>query len=392
MWAITRFPSRAGIREVKRMQGPSGGANDHATSGQTASIVEPGQGRGDQPADGHPRPAKLAALAVQVFSTSPQSRDGSPGSYLDDVRRAALWSEAAGCTGTLVYADNGVVDPWLVAQAIIAGTNRLCPLVAVQPVYMHPYAVAKMVATLGFLHGRRVFLNMVAGGFANDLAALDDATPHDRRYERLYEYTWIVQELLQRDSPLTFAGAFYRVEMLKLHPRLDDRLAPGIFVSGSSEAGLIAARRLSATAIHYPRPPRAYDGGQLDPSVSAGIRVGIVARASHADAWSEARRRFPPDRKGQLLHQLSMRTSDSKWHEQLSRLAAQADSGESIYWLAPFENYQTNCPYLVGDYLEVAAELTRFVRAGCRTLILDIPPSEAEFEHTSLVLAKVLMA
>jgi len=44
------------------------------------------------------------------------------------------------------------------------------PLVAVQPVYMHPYSVAKMVSTLAFLHQRRVFLNMVAGGFKNDLA------------------------------------------------------------------------------------------------------------------------------------------------------------------------------------------------------------------------------
>jgi len=46
----------------------------------------------------------------------------------------------------LIYTDNGLVDPWLIAQAMITHTERLCPLVAVQPVYMHPYAVAKMVA------------------------------------------------------------------------------------------------------------------------------------------------------------------------------------------------------------------------------------------------------
>jgi alkanesulfonate monooxygenase len=51
-----------------------------------------------------------------------------------------------------------------------------------------------MVASLAFLHGRRVYLNMVAGGFAHDLAALDDRTPHDQRYERLIEYTLIVQQ------------------------------------------------------------------------------------------------------------------------------------------------------------------------------------------------------
>ena len=52
-------------------------------------------------------------------------------------------------------------DPWLVAQLIIQSTHALSPLVAVQPVYMSPYAAAEMVATLGHLHGRRVDLNMV---------------------------------------------------------------------------------------------------------------------------------------------------------------------------------------------------------------------------------------
>ena len=101
----------------------------------------------------------------------------------------------------LVYTDNTEVDPWLVAQHIIQSTSRLCPLVAIQPIYMHPYAVAKMVSSLAHLYGRRVYLNMVAGGFKNDLVALNDATPHDRRYERLVEYTTIIQRLLSDLNP-----------------------------------------------------------------------------------------------------------------------------------------------------------------------------------------------
>jgi alkanesulfonate monooxygenase SsuD/methylene tetrahydromethanopterin reductase-like flavin-dependent oxidoreductase (luciferase family) len=54
--------------------------------------------------------------------------------------------EAAGCEGTLVYTDNGLVDRWLVSLAIIAATERICPLIAVQAVYMHPYTAAKMAA------------------------------------------------------------------------------------------------------------------------------------------------------------------------------------------------------------------------------------------------------
>src|SRR5262245_65987012 len=118
---------------------------------------------------------------VRVFSTCPQSSDHPSGEYLNHVIDVARWSEANGCEGILVYTDNRIVDPWLVAQTIIQHTSRLSPLVAVHPVYMHPYSVAKMVASFGFLHHRRVCLNMMAGGFANDRVRLHDRPPHDRR-------------------------------------------------------------------------------------------------------------------------------------------------------------------------------------------------------------------
>jgi alkanesulfonate monooxygenase len=47
----------------------------------------------------------------------------------------------------------------------------------------------------------------------------------------------------------------------------------------------------------------------------------------------------------------------------------------------PFENYQTFCPYLVGNYEEVADELSRYIRSGYHTFILDIPPAREELSH-----------
>jgi len=178
---------------------------------------------------------------VCVFSTSPQSSAVERNLYRQNVIDVARWSEEAGCEGILVYTDNSLVDPWLVAQTIIENTQRLCPLVAIQPAYMHPYAVAKMVSSLGHLYGRRVYLNMVAGGFKNDLSALNDTTPHDKRYARLVEYTTIIQELLRNPAPVSYRGEFYVVDKLRMTPPLAAELQPGVFVSGSSEAGLAAA-------------------------------------------------------------------------------------------------------------------------------------------------------
>src|SRR6267378_865223 len=128
------------------------------------------------------RRTDVANLSARVFSTAPQSSDFNAPAYLPRLAQVARWSEDAGCTGILIYTDNSLIDPWLAAQVVIESTKSLCPLVAVQPVYMHPYSVAKMTASLGYLYGRRIYLNMVAGGFKNDLTALDDTTPHDSRY------------------------------------------------------------------------------------------------------------------------------------------------------------------------------------------------------------------
>ncbi len=330
------------------------------------------------------------STALQVFSTCPSSTT-APRDYVQRVIETARWSEAAGCAGLLIYTDNSLVDPWLVAQTVIQNTRFQAPLVAVQPVYMHPYSVAKKITSLAFLHGRRVCLNMVAGGFKNDLVALNDTTPHDSRYDRLVEYTLLIRRLLEGAAPVTMEGQFYHVTNLTLQPRLAPELMPDILVSGSSEAGLAAARAMGAIAVKYPEPP-----GQHKPNPAGmaaaedglryGIRIGIVARADEDEAWRVAFERFPDDRKGQLTRQLATKVSDSAWHKQLSGLSQQLDKdGRSTYWLHPFENYHTNCPYLVGSYEAVTGELSRYIAAGNRTYILDIPAAEEEFQHIASV-------
>src|SRR5436190_11234779 len=168
---------------------------------------------------------KLTAAAggLELFSTCPQSKDVPAEVYRRRVADVAKWSDRAGYRGILVYTDNQLVNPWLVAQIVIESTNALCPLVAVQPIYMHPYTVANMVSSFGHIYGRRIFLNMVAGGFRNDLLALGDETEHADRYARLVEYTEIVKRLL-RGERVTARGRYYDVKNLTLKPALPPEL------------------------------------------------------------------------------------------------------------------------------------------------------------------------
>ena len=166
---------------------------------------------------------------------------------------------------------------------------------------------------------------------------------------------------------------------------------PGVFLSGSSDAGLATARQLGALAVQYPKPVAEYEAAPPVDARSLGIRVGIIARPEGHDAWAAARARFPEDRKGQVMHHLAMTVSDSEWHRQLSELGrdAMGRGDEEPYWMVPFENYKTFCPYLVGSYERVADELARYVSVGYRTFILDVPASPDELLHTGVVFQRV---
>lgn len=85
-----------------------------------------------------------------------------------------------------------------------------------------------------------------------------------------------------------------------------------------------------------------------------------------------------------------MKTSDSLWHKQLSQLAEETRTEKHPYWLVPFQNYKTMCPYLVGSYARVSEELTRYITAGYTTFILDIPPNEEELHHSEIVFQQAL--
>ncbi len=337
---------------------------------------------------------KKQDIAIEIFSTCPQyvdSRDGYD-SYFEQIRRVAQWSEEYGCKGILIYTDNRQIDPWVVAQVVIESTEKLCPLIAVQPVYMHPYTVAKKIVSIGKLYNRRIYLNLVAGGFRNDLKAMNDDTPHDRRYDRLIEYMTIISDLLKGGQPVTFNGEFYQVNNLSMTPEPDPEYYPGIFQSGSSQAGLNAANALQVTAIQYPLPLMDYSEILDTSTLEFGIRVGIIARSQDKEAWEVACQRFPDSREGELTHKLALKTTDSQWYKDLATVdkpvkgRINGTKKKSVpgasFWIHPFKTYGTMCPYLVGSYELVAHELSQYMEIGYRTFILDIPRERDDLVHT----------
>jgi alkanesulfonate monooxygenase len=87
---------------------------------------------------------------------------------------------------------------------------------------------------------------------------------------------------------------------------------------------------------------------------------------------------------------MAMAVSDSHWHGQLAggeyREPSHLSDEPEPYWLGPFRNYKTFCPYLVGSYRHVGIVLARYMALGARTFILDVPASEEELVHSRIAL------
>lgn len=319
--------------------------------------------------------------SIELLSLIPRAANGEL--FWQNALETIALSDRHGCAGILILTGNEIaVEPWLIAQAVAARSTQLQPLVAVNPVYMPPFTVARMVRSFGLAFGRRVRLNLVTGTSLSHLTALGDNLSHDERYERLLEYASIVDGLLQ-GPPLTFQGRYYTINGLQLPPGPDKALRPLYYVAGQSQAAARVAGQVNAINLQMLGPglTTGLSGGQA-------IHFGLVTREDEQAAWSAARQRFPDDELGRFIQDQSMDNTDSQWKQRLQLAAKQETDCRPGFWMSPFRNLQADCPFFVGSFAQAAQLLAALVRAGIHTFVLDIPQDRQEYENTAAAFAQ----
>jgi alkanesulfonate monooxygenase len=333
----------------------------------------------------------LAASGVTIYSICRSNIGHGQDAHLGKLLQTARWAEDAGCRGALMYTDCTSIDVWMAAQAAIVNTATFVPLVAVQPIDMTPFALARAVSSLAHLYGRRVDLNFVSGGFGRDLAAQGDALPHDARYDRLTEYVTIVSMLLVGDLT-SYAGQYYTVRRARLSTPVPADLLPKAYVSGSSAASLRAGESLGIGQLSAPLLPHDHASPALRKNkFGSGISIGIIARDDSSEAWRIARERFPADPEGAERMKLLLSASTSSWQPKLASVPI-ADEGEGAYWLVPFRYHHSFNPYLVGSHDEVAQAVTTYLNGGIRTFVLDIPREPDDLHHARIAIERAVAA
>jgi len=334
----------------------------------------------------------LAANGVTLYSTCRSSFAYHEQSRLSTLLEIAEWADDAGYRGALVYTDCAALDAWMAAQAIILKTNTFVPLVAVQPMDMTPFALARAVSSLAQLYGRGVDLNFVSGGFSRDLAVQGDNLSHDARYDRLTEYATIVRMLLG-GGLANYEGKYYNVRRARLTVPVPADLMPTAYVSGSSAASLQAGESLGLGQLSVPMPPDEFVSPHVRKNkFGSGFSVGIIARDDSSEAWRIARKRFPADPEGAARMRLLLSTSVSSWQSQLASVPIADETEGEPYWLVPFRYRHTFAPYLVGSYDEVAQAVTTYLNGGIRTFVVDVPQEPDDLYHARIAIERAVAA
>jgi alkanesulfonate monooxygenase SsuD/methylene tetrahydromethanopterin reductase-like flavin-dependent oxidoreductase (luciferase family) len=325
-----------------------------------------------------------APYEFSLYTQGPSAKDEDPLASAADTARLA---EQFGYTGVLLFYNHQSLDPWLLASALIQQTERLVPLVALQPYALPPMSAAKMVSTLADLYRRRVDINLIAGANPTELAQVGDETAHDSRYQRAIEYVQAFRALTSGDEAYSLDGRHYRYDRLSMYAAVEPELRPRIFVAGSSAAGREAAAAIADVAVTHPEPIDAFTGGFLQDvpgSVGLGIRIGVLARETAAEAWREARARHRAERAAVIETRLKLK-SESEWSRRLAVLATEMDTVDDIYWTGAFASGKGSYPLLVGNYREVAGYLGKYLAAGVRDVLVAGLHTPDDFEHADRV-------
>ena len=315
----------------------------------------------------------MAKAKLRIFPAISHNRDHSK--YADELMRVAQFSDRHGFEGILLFSGNDVfVEPWSMAQHILENTEQSSPLIAVNPIYMHPFTVAKIVSSFALLYRRKVYLNMVTGTATSDLRGLGDQQPHEGRYSRLGEFIFLVRQLLTSARPVSFRGNYYTTNDLQLRPRFPAALMPEFLIAGQSGDAHRVSTELDCLMMQM-LPPN------LDEVSAPGLNFGIFAREERDQAKRAAKRRFRDSAANRELLKLTMENTDSVWKRRLNEAGQSDEVHENGYWLLPFLTFQADCPYLVGSYADIGAKLRCFSERRVGTIILDVVADEQELHH-----------
>ena len=316
-------------------------------------------------------------------------------SYFRQVAQAA---DRLGYTGVLIPTGRSCEDPWTLASALAASTERLKFLVAVRPGIMSPTLAARMTSTVDRISNGRLLINVVAGGDPVELAGEGVFLSHDERYEITDEFLTIWRNLLD-GKEVNFSGKHLNIKGGKqLFPPAQSPYPP-IYFGGSSPVGQAVAAKHSDVYLTWGEPPAQVEqkikevrqlAEREGRTVRFGIRLHVIVRETEEEAWAEADRLIKyVDKETVETAQRVMARQDSVGQQRMLQLH---NGGREALEISP--NLWAGVGLvrggagtaLVGNPTQVAERMKEYASLGIDTFVLSgYPHLEEAYQFAELV-------
>ena len=275
-------------------------------------------------------------------------------------------------------------DPFLWAQFLCSRTEKLKPYIAVNPIYIHPYTAARMVASLTHLYQRKIWVNFITGSAKADMQQINDLINKEERYDRLYEFIEVFTALLKSQMPVNYEGKYYTVSKSSLRTPLIDELFPGITAAGESDGAIKISEEL-----HIPLMTMLPSDMPTSQNIThKSLAFGIITRPTREEAIEASYALYPKDKFGQKLLKFSMADNDTLWKARIYDELTNNHAENSLYFLDPFKYKYADCPYILGSYDEIAELISKIAQLKPHSFVLTIR-NEEEFTHINTVFEMV---
>lgn len=315
---------------------------------------------------------------------------------LDTLTTQAKALEDHGWRGALIGTGWGRPDTFTLATALVARTQTFEPLIAVRPGYWKPANFASSAATLDYLSGGRVRVNVVSG--LDNLAAYgDDEGDQAHRYARTKEFMRLVRRLWTEED-VTFRGEHFQIAGSTVEPRLvarGGRRHPKLYFGGASAAAEKVAATEADVQLFWGEP---LDGVReriarlkrlsktLDrdlPPLEFGLRITTLVRDTTEQAWADAEAKVAKMAEGAAGNWQDHREGIAIGQRRLLDLTSRGDVLDDNLYTAPgkYGGGGAGTTWLVGSAEDVARSLRKYEELGITHFVLSDTPYLQEIKR-----------
>lgn len=282
-----------------------------------------------------------------------------------------------GFTGSLCYLNHhDFFDPWQLAGKQVLETAKK-PLVAVNPVYHHPYIVARSCFTISQWLNQPIALNFIAGTSANDMKQIGSFVEKSSRYQRLDEFMTILDHFFSSSLPLSFSGDYYQLENASFTGTMNHK--PDFFVAGHSSNAIELASKHHATRAQSLLSNLLSPVGSLE---GQALGFGLHLAESATVGKSELAEILNIDRASEVMFRLKMDNTDGEWKSD-QRGDLKNEALPNHYFPDTIKS-AANVPFITGDLKTLGDQLAKFLKAGGRHFIIPVV-SDKGYEHVRRV-------